>query len=70
MKCKYLIYMAVLFSAVSCEKEFSLDYFDNASESLVANAIAYPDSLFSVSISNSYAIKDAPIKVLRTFMQE
>ena len=70
MKCKYLIYMAVLFSAVSCEKEFSLDYFDNASESLVANAIAYPDSLFSVSISNSYAIKDAPIKVFRTFIKK
>lgn len=71
MKYRYSIILLVtllLFS--SCEKEFSLSELDKTSNSLVANAIVYTDSTFSVSITNSYEVDDAPLKILRTFMKK
>ena len=69
MKFKYLLCILTAALLVSCEKTFSLNEIDNTSKSLVANAVVCKDSTLAVSISSSYGIQDAPVKVIRTFLQ-
>ena len=70
MKNKFLAYLIILLSLISCEKEFRIGELDNMQGSLVINSIAYKDSLFSISVSNSYGKEDAPVKILRAFMHD
>ena len=61
--------MAIL-TLISCEKEFHIKELDNMQGALVANAIAYTDSLFSISVTNSYGKEDAPVKIIRALMHD
>ena len=70
MKNKFLAYSMAILSLISCEKEFHIKELDNMQGSLVANTIAYTDSLFSISVTNSYGKEDAPVKIIRAFMHD
>ena len=70
MKNKFLAYSMAILSLISCEKEFHIKELDNMQGSLVANAIAYTDSLFSISVTNSYGKEDAPVKIIRALMHD
>lgn len=67
MKRRYIIYLAVLFTLISCEKEIDISKLDD-SVGMALNAIAVPDSSLSVSVSRSYKTDNPPVKVMKTFL--